>query len=164
MPGFQQTLIGIGPICDAGFTMTFSEDAVVVHDDAKLVILSGCRDPKVPPALWYFNLLPALESVPVPAATCHQDNLGTYSAYDLPRVAAPVCYLYAAAGFPVKDTWLRAIKAGNYATWPGLTYNNADKYCPDTDATIMGHMVQTRQGVRSTKPRPKKPKNPITPE
>ena len=39
MPGFQQTLIGIGPICNAGFTVTFSEDAVIVHDDAKRVIL-----------------------------------------------------------------------------------------------------------------------------
>ena len=28
----------------------------------------------------------------------------------------------------------------------------------------MGHMVQTRQGVRSTKPRSKKPKNPMMPE
>ena len=73
-------------------------------------------------------------------------------------------YLLAAAGFLVKDTWLQAIKAGNYATWPGLAYNNAAKYYPDTDATIMVHMVQTLQGVHSTKPRPKKPKNPMTPE
>ena len=69
MPGFQQTIIGIGPICDARFTVTFLEDAVVVHDDAKRVILSGCRDPKVPPALWYFNLLPDPDAVPVPTAT-----------------------------------------------------------------------------------------------
>ena len=54
---------------------------------------------------------------------------------------ALVRYLHAAAGFPVRDTWLRAIKARNYATWPGLTYNNAAKYFPALDATIMGHMV-----------------------
>ena len=135
-----------------------------MHDNAKRVILSGCRDSEVPPALWYFNLLPAPKSVPVPAATCHQASLVTYSAYDLPSIASLVRYLHAAAGFPVKYTWLRAIKASNYATWPGLTYNNAAKYCPDTDATIMGHMLQTRQGVRSTKPRPKKPKNAMTTE
>ena len=102
--------------------------------------------------------------MPVPAATCYQASLGAYSAYDLPIVAALVRYLHAAARFPVKDTWLRAIKDSNYVTWPGITYNNAAKYYPDTDATIMGHMVQTRQGVRSTKPRPKNPKNPMTPE
>jgi hypothetical protein len=31
-------------------------------------------------------------------------------------------YLHRAAGHPVKKTWLAAIKAGEYATWPGLTY------------------------------------------
>ena len=51
MPGFQQTIIGIGPICDARFSVTFLEDAVVVHDDAKCVFLSGCCDLDVPPAL-----------------------------------------------------------------------------------------------------------------
>ena len=164
MPGFQQTIIGIGPICDARFTVTFLEDAVVVHDDAKRVILSGCRDPKVPPALWYFNLLPAPEAVPVTAATFHPDILGAYSVYNLPIVASLVRYLYAAAGLPVKDMWLWDIKADKYVTWPGLTYNNAVKYCPNTNATVMGHMVQTRQGVRSTKPRPKKPQKPMTQE
>ena len=138
--------------------MTFSEDAVIVHDDAKHVILSGYRDPKVPPALWYFNLLPAPKAVPVPVATCHQASLGAYSAYDLPSVAALVRYLHAASGFSVRDTWLWAIKDGNYATWPGLTYNNSAKYCPDKYETIMGHMVQTLQGACSTNPK-KKPTN-----
>ena len=73
MLGFLQTLMGIGLICDAGFTVMFSEDKVVVHDATKCVILSGWRDPEVPPALWYFNLLPAPQDVPVPAATCQQD-------------------------------------------------------------------------------------------
>jgi hypothetical protein len=31
-------------------------------------------------------------------------------------------YLHRAAGHPVKKTWLAAIKAGEYATWPGLSY------------------------------------------
>ena len=61
-----------------------------MHDNAKSIILSGCRDPEVPPDLWYFNLLLAPEAVPVPAETFHQSSLGAYSAYDLPRVAALV--------------------------------------------------------------------------
>jgi hypothetical protein len=68
-------------------------------------------------------------------------------------VGALVHYLHAAAGFPVKSTWLAAIKAGNYASWPGLTYANASKYCPSSDETIKGHLSQVRQGIRSTKPK-----------
>ena len=37
--------------------------------------------------------------------------------------------------------------------WRSLTYINAAKYCPLADKTIKGHMVQTRQGVQSTKPK-----------
>jgi hypothetical protein len=39
-------------------------------------------------------------------------------------------YLHAAAGFPVKSTWLAAIKAGNFASWPELAYANASKFVP----------------------------------
>ena len=48
---------------------------------------------------------------------------------------------------------LKAISAGNYSSWPGLTLANATKYCPSADATIMGNLVQKLQGVRSTKPK-----------
>ena len=64
---------------------------------------------------------------------------------------ALVRYMHAAAGFLVRSTWLRAIKNGNFNSWPGLTYNNAAKYCPQSVETIKGHMVQSSEGVRSTK-------------
>ena len=51
----------------------------------------------------------------------------------------------------MRSTWLMAIKAGHFKTWPGLTYNNACRYCPSVVETLKVHMVQTRQNVRSTK-------------
>jgi hypothetical protein len=36
--------------------------------------------------------------------------------YDLPLISQIVKYLHTAAGFPVKDTWTKAIKAGNFNT------------------------------------------------
>ena len=83
----------------------------------------------------------------------HRNRLEAYSAYDLPSVEAPIRYFHAAAGYPVRSTWLTAISAANYSYWPGLTLTNATKYCPSATATIMGHLVQKRQGVRSAKPK-----------
>ena len=60
----------------------------------------------------------------------------------MPSVQALVWYFHAMAGFPVRDTWLKAVKAGNYAMWPGLTYSNASKYCPSANKTLLGHMTQ----------------------
>ena len=52
-------------------------------------------------------------------------TLKVYRAYDLPSVAALIRYLDAAAGYPVRSTWLKAIGSGNYSTWMGLTLANA---------------------------------------
>ena len=67
---------------------------------------------------------------------------------DLPSIGALVGFNHACLGFPVKQTWLDAIKAGNCDTFDGLTHSNAAKYCPDSDETIMGHLAQQRQNVR----------------
>jgi hypothetical protein len=71
--------------------------------------------------------------------------------YSLPSIPQSINYLHAAAGFPVKETWIDAIKAGNFVTWPGLTTSLVQKHCPDSDETQKDHMKEQRQGVRSTK-------------
>lgn len=62
--------------------------------------------------------------------------------------------MHAVCGYPVKSTWLKAIKAGNFVGWPLLTEKNVAKYNPETFQTPKGHMTQTRKNVRSTKPKP----------
>jgi hypothetical protein len=61
---------------------------------------------------------------------------------DLPSIGALVGFYHACMGFPVKQTWLDAIKAGSCDTIEGLTYYNVARYCPDANETIMGHPSQ----------------------
>jgi hypothetical protein len=63
-----------------------------------------------------------------------------------------VAFYHTCLGFPVKDTWLNSIKAGNYHTFACLSYLNVARYCPNSDETILGHLAQTQQNVQSTKP------------
>jgi hypothetical protein len=70
---------------------------------------------------------------------------------DLPSIGALVGFYHACLGFPIKQTWLDAIKAGNCDIFQGLTYSNVARYCPDADETIMGHLTQQWQNVRLTK-------------
>ena len=67
------------------------------------------------------------------------------------------CFYHACLGFPVKQTWLNALKAGNCDLFDGLTYSNVACYCPDANKTILGHLAQQRQNVKSTKPKPGAP-------
>ncbi len=71
--------------------------------------------------------------------------------YSLPSIPQTLTYLHAAAGFPVKETWMDAINAGNLITWPILTILVFWKHFPDSNETQKGHMKKQRQGVSSTK-------------
>jgi len=73
------------------------------------------------------------------------------NAYNLPSTKQSIQYLHEAAGFLVESEWIKAIKAGNYVTWPELTAEAVHKHFPESDETKKGHMKQQRQIVRSTK-------------
>eukprot|EP00804_Cyclotella_cryptica_P002334 CCRYP_004053-RC/>CCRYP_004053-RC protein AED:0.43 eAED:0.24 QI:0/-1/0/1/-1/0/1/0/513 len=62
--------------------------------------------------------------------------------------------MHAVCGYPVKSTWLKAIKAGNFVGWPLLTEANVKKYYPESTETPKGHLNQTRKNVHSTKAKP----------
>ena len=44
MPGFRHTLIGVGPLCDADCTVTFTSEAVIVRDIQGMTVLTGWRE------------------------------------------------------------------------------------------------------------------------
>ena len=107
------------------------------------------REDKLP-RLWRFALSPD-ERQKILYTTTSQKKPEANNVYDLPSIEALVCYMHAAAGFPVRSTWIKATKNGNFNSWPGLTYNNAAKYYPQSMETIKGHTVQSSQGLRPTK-------------
>ena len=59
--------------------------------------------------------------------------------------------MHAVCGYPAKSTWIKAIRAGFFAGWPLLNVENVYKHYLITDETPMGHLNQSRTGVRSTK-------------
>ena len=46
---------------------------------------------------------------------------------------------------------LRAIANNQLDSFPGLTYDLINKHLPPSTATEKGHMIRTRQGLRSTR-------------
>ena len=44
MPGFPHTLVGLGPLCDAGCEVTFTKDSVVIRDRESKPVLTGWRE------------------------------------------------------------------------------------------------------------------------
>ena len=73
------------------------------------------------------------------------------SVYDLPSIEQAIKWMHAVCGYPVKSTWIKAIKAGNFIGWPLVNEKNVRKYYPETTETAQGHLNQQRKNVRSTK-------------
>jgi hypothetical protein len=81
-------------------------------------------------------------------ATAQQSNPQRVQAKTQPEL---VQYCHAAAGFPTKPSWLKAIKNKQYASWPGLAWEAVNKHFPESKETLKGHGRKTRSRLRSTK-------------
>jgi hypothetical protein len=77
-----------------------------------------------------------LWTVDLQANNAHKNNNGktnlksgqAHSVYECTNKRDLVWFLHAAAFSPVQDTWLTAIRAGHFATWPGLTEDLVRKH------------------------------------
>jgi hypothetical protein len=88
-------------------------------------------------------------------ANSNKNDESINSVYEISKVYDVIHYLHAAAGSPVPLTFIREIKTGNFTTWPTLTPEHVTKYLEKSEATVKGHLNQTRKNVRSTKPKKK---------
>ena len=122
------------------------------NNKADEIFLEGYRERSN--GLWKLPLWKQAEESPRKNPKSALDIMPCNNAYGLPNVEAVVKYLHATAGFHLKSTWLKAIKVGNYITWPGMDYYGVNKYFPRADETIKKHISQTLQGVWSTIPKP----------
>ena len=83
MPGFHHTLVGVGPLYDADFTVTFTREAVIIRDKQGTPVLTGWRE-TTGSRLWRISL--QLGELNLPSMT-NDENLSTlvaYRAYELP--------------------------------------------------------------------------------
>ena len=102
MPTFTNTLIGVGPICDANCTVVLKKEDVTVLSPEGKPILQGWREDKLP-RLRKFALSPDERKERVYTTTSEKKTEAN-NVYDLPSVEALVRYIHAAAGFLVRST------------------------------------------------------------
>jgi hypothetical protein len=146
LPGLKTPLISVNKLAKEGYTTIFhpGEEGVTVHKKdtvtittTKPPILKGSKSRGA--KLWTTSAKNTTKK--------EQENERVNNAYDLPSIKQTVRYLHAAAGFPVKDTWIQAIKAGNYNTWPTITPKTVRRHFPESNETQKGYMKKKRQGV-----------------
>jgi hypothetical protein len=146
LPGLKTLFMSINKMAKEGYTTTFhlGEEGVTMHKlgtltiaMTELPILQGCK----PKGAKLCIILVKSET------NIEQAN----NACDLPSISQTVRYHHTSAGFPFTDTWIKAIKAINYNTWPTITPATVQRHFTESDETQKGHMKKQRQEVRSTR-------------
>jgi hypothetical protein len=139
--------MSVNKMSEEGYTTIFhpGEEGITIHQEGSVQITM------TEPPILHGSKLNREKLWTISGKTGKNKREEVSNVYSLPSVQQSVKYLQASAGFPVCDTWLDAVQAGNYVTWPGLTTATIRRHCPDSDETQKGHMKKQRQGVRSTR-------------
>jgi hypothetical protein len=127
---FPTSLMSAGKMADNGTVSVFTKEGVNVFKEEDMLItckgkpiLIGVRDShgryQIPLMQQRGQWQPQGPSKQVQKAL-RQAN----SVYDLPLTKQAIKWMHAVCGYPVKSTWLKAIKAGNYVDWPMLNECN----------------------------------------
>jgi hypothetical protein len=108
-------------LADAGYTTLFTRDGASIYDDYSTI--NTANQPPVLKAprykltgLWKLPL----QTIETPATTDNKppQNEAINVIFDLPSACQTFLWYHAAARFPVKETSIKAVRHGNYATWP----------------------------------------------
>ena len=127
-------LISLGQLCDDDCVITLLKTKALVHKYNNLIMMASRNRQN---GMWEFDL------------NRPQDSMN--NVYEITMARDIVTYLHGAAGFPVVDTWVKAIRNNQYATWPGLTSALVYKHLPKSIETAKGHLQHIQQNIRSTK-------------
>jgi hypothetical protein len=139
LPGLvHNSLISVGQLCNSECSITFTPDQVTVSRKGKEV-MHGSRDPKS--RLWRVNLKQQMKPESAQCNHAHDNN----------NQKASINFLHTACFSPVKSTWIKAIKNGNFSSWLGLNEHSVEKYLSKSTSTAKGHLNQQRQNARTTK-------------
>ena len=139
VPDLHTNLLSMGQLCDAGCTVRFDSTTVSVIFQGT-TILHGVRSPDT--KLWHVNLPP----VPPPEHTALA-SIGSATPAEL------VAFAHASLFSPALSTLHTALRKGFITNFPGLSDALLKKYPPQSYAMVKGHLDQTRQNQRSTKPK-----------
>jgi hypothetical protein len=127
----NNSLLSVGQVLNEGYSVTFTIDDVTIFNKIGKEILKGDRD--MDTVFWRIELRKEMQHNPIAP-----ENY----VYELRSNVALVNYLHKKMFSPTKESFIKAVKQGHLATWPGLTEDAINKHLKLMPATDMGYMNQ----------------------
>ena len=131
----NKLLLSLGQFCEHGYKVHLNKETIHInHLTDPSLSLTGQRSST--DGMWYIDL-------------CSHGMAN--NVHELKKKKDLVTYLHKAAFSPVPITWTKAIDAGYFTIWPGLSSKLVKKHLDKPFATSQGHMKQVYQNIQSTK-------------
>ena len=134
-----KNLISLGSLCEDGCRVILDKDNIKVYKN-EVEILQGYREKSS--NLYYFPFNNPEER---PTTNQEMNNIQVSTKENLAN------FYHQCLFSPTKSTLLKALKHNLLPTWPGLTKELIQKHLIKSEATVLGHMRQTRKNLQSTK-------------
>ena len=132
----HNSLISGGKSADVNYITVLTPTEVLIYD-GKDTHISVYNKPTL--KCWRYTIT-GLWRVPLqpPAPTTKHEGIAhnktrdytIANVYELPSSEKTIRYLDACTGLPTNKYWLKAIKGGNYATWPNLSTEVVNQHFP----------------------------------
>ena len=147
----NSSLISIGQLCD--------DDCVAILDKRRLQVFKNNKRILMGPrnktdGLWDIVLpLPTTSATPVEATPVEARANLQINAIIRKNTSKTqlVTYLYGCCCSPTTSTWKKAIKNGNFITWPGIDDLSINAHLEDSVDSAKGHLDQERKNLQSTR-------------
>ena len=146
-------LLSVSVLCDAGCEVLFHPSGCEITYNGETII-RGWRCMRS--NMWRISLTDDGTNNVIPEDTGINDQVEmpsffANSIYECENTDQLLQFYHATMGFPATSTWCKAIDAGYFKGWPGLTTKRVRRFIKVTDETELGHMDQRRAGIRSTR-------------
>jgi hypothetical protein len=157
VPGLHTTLISEPKLANAGYTTIFEHDKATIYDATTTTIQANNQPNLKAPScastgLWKLQLNPS-DQPEAQAIHNLQSEETLYAIFDLPSSQQTLLWCHVAAGFPTKETFTDAVRAGNYDCpddQPPFPRLNRDSKRPPQRATAR-RMINKTKGNRQVR-------------
>jgi hypothetical protein len=135
---FPTSLMSVGKMANNGTVSVFTKKGISVFKEEDMLItckgkpmLIGVRDSQ---GRYRIPLMQQRGQWQLrrPSKQVQKALRQANSVYNLLSTKQAIKWMHAVCGYPVKSTWLKAIKAGNYVGWQMLNERKVQKYYPET--------------------------------
>ena len=155
-PTLTNNLLSVSVLCDTGCEVFLHMHGCEITFNGETIV-RGWRD--LATNMWRISLIPddGDRVIPLDASNDAPTDVKipdffANSIYECNNTRQLIEFYHATMGYPVTSTWCKAIDAGYFQGWPGLTSKRVRKFIKVVPETEKGHMDQQRAGTRSTRP------------